>query len=108
MALVECVMNIRPRKFVLDRTYGSEAAWSIWKLGTCGISIGNYKGCFSRDVTDGHYLHQTTVQSREDTADGLGTILDILCIRCSCTCGIMDDILMKDMRNPSKSSFVET
>lgn len=32
MAFVGCVIKTRPRKFVFARTYGSEAAWSTWKL----------------------------------------------------------------------------
>ena len=32
MALVGCVMKTRPWKLVFERTYGREAAWSIWKL----------------------------------------------------------------------------
>ena len=32
MAFVGCVMKTRPLKLVLARTYGSDAAWSTWKL----------------------------------------------------------------------------
>lgn len=31
-------MYTRPSKFVFARTYGKEAAWSMWKLGTARVS----------------------------------------------------------------------
>ena len=83
MAFVECVMNIRPRKLVFERTYGREAAWSMWKLIPVLVA-----GVRNRWVLPGNrdfYVHNGGSIRNITSLQGIVCSKEVFCILISCT-----------------------